>query len=209
MACSRMRTRSSSRWMKRGRWAGNISGTYRLPYNVSVSGFLQSKSGVKGQRTNIFRTADPDGGPADRQQRQHDDSSRAVRFPESVCLQHPQLPGEQGLPHGRRPEARHRLRYVQCAEFCDSDRRRIPVGSNVRLCHWRHAAAHHAHRRAVHVLDGGSMKRVKFGAAIAALVSARRRDDYRRHAGGRPRRANAGSSIAQLRHEPVQGRDQV
>jgi Carboxypeptidase regulatory-like domain len=45
-------------------WAGNISGTYRLPYDVSVSGFLQSQAGVKGQRTNIFRTADPDGGPS-------------------------------------------------------------------------------------------------------------------------------------------------
>jgi hypothetical protein len=45
-------------------WAGNVSGTYRFPYDVSVSGFLQSKSGVKGQRTNVFRTADPDGGPS-------------------------------------------------------------------------------------------------------------------------------------------------
>jgi hypothetical protein len=45
-------------------WAGNISGTYRMPYDVSVSGFLQSRSGVKGQRNYIFRTADPDGGPA-------------------------------------------------------------------------------------------------------------------------------------------------
>jgi hypothetical protein len=45
-------------------WAGNVSGTYRLPYDVSVSGFLQSQAGVKGQRTNIFRTADPDGGPS-------------------------------------------------------------------------------------------------------------------------------------------------
>jgi hypothetical protein len=45
-------------------WAGNISGTYRLPYNISLSGFLQSQAGVKGQRTNIFRTADPDGGRA-------------------------------------------------------------------------------------------------------------------------------------------------
>jgi len=44
-------------------WAGNINGTYRMPYGISVSGFLQSKSGVKGQRTNIFRSADPDGGP--------------------------------------------------------------------------------------------------------------------------------------------------
>jgi hypothetical protein len=45
-------------------WAGNISATYRMPYDISVSGFLQSKAGVKGQRTNIFRTADPDGGPS-------------------------------------------------------------------------------------------------------------------------------------------------
>jgi hypothetical protein len=44
-------------------WAGNISASYRLPYDVNVSGFLQSKSGVKGQRTYTFRTADPDGGP--------------------------------------------------------------------------------------------------------------------------------------------------
>jgi hypothetical protein len=45
-------------------WAGNVSATYRLPYDISVSGFLQSKAGVKGQRTNIFRATDPDGGPS-------------------------------------------------------------------------------------------------------------------------------------------------
>jgi carboxypeptidase family protein len=45
-------------------WAGNVSASYRLPYGVSISGFLQSRSGVKGQRTNVFRTADPDGGPS-------------------------------------------------------------------------------------------------------------------------------------------------
>jgi len=45
-------------------WAGNVSGTYRLPGDVNVSGFLQSRSGVLGQRTYIFRQADPDGGPA-------------------------------------------------------------------------------------------------------------------------------------------------
>jgi outer membrane receptor protein involved in Fe transport len=44
-------------------WAGSVSGTYRFPYDVSVSGFLQSRSGVKGQRTYQFRAADPDGGP--------------------------------------------------------------------------------------------------------------------------------------------------
>ena len=45
-------------------WAGNVSASYRLPWDVSVSGFLQSRSGVKGQRTNTFRTADPAGGPS-------------------------------------------------------------------------------------------------------------------------------------------------
>jgi carboxypeptidase family protein len=45
-------------------WAGSVSGTYRLPGDVSVSGFLQSKTGVKGQRTYIFRQVDPAGGPS-------------------------------------------------------------------------------------------------------------------------------------------------
>ena len=45
-------------------WAGNISGSYRLPGDVTLSGFLQSKTGVLGQRTNIFRQVDPDGGPS-------------------------------------------------------------------------------------------------------------------------------------------------
>ena len=45
-------------------WAGNLNGTYRLPYGVSVSGFLQTKNGLRGQRTYIFRQVDPDGGAA-------------------------------------------------------------------------------------------------------------------------------------------------
>jgi hypothetical protein len=45
-------------------WAGNVSASYRLPYDVSISGFLQSRAGVKGQRTVTFRQADPDGGPS-------------------------------------------------------------------------------------------------------------------------------------------------
>ena len=43
-------------------WAGTVSGSYRAFYDISVSGFLQSKSGVKGQRTHIFSRNDPDGG---------------------------------------------------------------------------------------------------------------------------------------------------
>jgi hypothetical protein len=43
-------------------WAGTVTGTYRLPYGVSVSGFLTSQSGLRGRRTNLFRQIDPDGG---------------------------------------------------------------------------------------------------------------------------------------------------
>jgi hypothetical protein len=45
-------------------WAGSVSGSYRLPAGVTVSGFLQSKNGALGQRTYIFRQVDPDGGPS-------------------------------------------------------------------------------------------------------------------------------------------------
>ena len=136
-------------------WAGNISATYRLPYDVSVSGFLQSKSGVKGQRTNIFRTADPMAvrrSPTTATRRFASSRTRSQSF----RLQHSQLPGEQGFPHDWWPEVFHRFRYVQRVEFRHADRRRFRVGADVRLCHRRHAAAHYAHRRAVHVLAGRS-----------------------------------------------------
>lgn len=48
-------------------WAANASGNYRLPWGVNFGAYLQSKVGVQGQRTVIFRSADPDGGPALRQ----------------------------------------------------------------------------------------------------------------------------------------------
>lgn len=43
-------------------WASNISGSYRLPWDVNVGAYLQSKIGVQGQRTYIFAATDPDGG---------------------------------------------------------------------------------------------------------------------------------------------------
>ena len=49
-------------------WASNLSGSYRLPWDVQFAAFLQSKVGVQGQRTNVFRAADPDGGTPLRQQ---------------------------------------------------------------------------------------------------------------------------------------------
>jgi Carboxypeptidase regulatory-like domain/TonB dependent receptor-like, beta-barrel len=48
-------------------WASNLSGSYRLPWDVQFAAFLQSKVGVQGLRTNIFRATDPDGGPPLRQ----------------------------------------------------------------------------------------------------------------------------------------------
>jgi hypothetical protein len=43
-------------------WASIVTGSYRLPGDVLLSAFLQAKTGVLGQRTNIFRMADPDRG---------------------------------------------------------------------------------------------------------------------------------------------------
>src|SRR5205823_14830838 len=40
-------------------WAGNVNVSYRLPGDVSLAGFLQSRNGVLGQRTYIFRQVDP------------------------------------------------------------------------------------------------------------------------------------------------------
>jgi hypothetical protein len=48
-------------------WGANVSGSYLLPGDVRISAFVQSKMGEKGQRTNIFRAADPAGGPPLRQ----------------------------------------------------------------------------------------------------------------------------------------------
>ena len=48
-------------------WGLNGSGMYRLPGEVQLAMFIQAKSGIKGQRTNIFRSADPDGGTPLRQ----------------------------------------------------------------------------------------------------------------------------------------------
>jgi hypothetical protein len=45
------------------KWAGNISGSYSLPLGIQLGAFVQSKVGIQGQRTNVFRAVDPDGGP--------------------------------------------------------------------------------------------------------------------------------------------------
>lgn len=43
-------------------WAANFNVSYHLPLDVLAAVSLQSKQGAKGQRTNLFRTVDPDGG---------------------------------------------------------------------------------------------------------------------------------------------------
>jgi hypothetical protein len=48
-------------------WGSNFSAVYRFPADIQVAGFVQAKKGVTGQRTNIFRSQDPDGGPPLRQ----------------------------------------------------------------------------------------------------------------------------------------------
>ena len=48
-------------------WVFKTMGNYRMPADVMVSGVFDVISGTPGQRTNIFRSADPDGGPPLRQ----------------------------------------------------------------------------------------------------------------------------------------------
>lgn len=44
------------------KWAGNVSGSYSLPFGIQLGAFMQSKVGIQAQRTNVFRAVDPDGG---------------------------------------------------------------------------------------------------------------------------------------------------
>src|SRR6185295_4709045 len=48
-------------------WASNLSASYLFPGSVRIAGFVTSKSGLKGARTNIFRAVDPSGGISLRQ----------------------------------------------------------------------------------------------------------------------------------------------
>src|SRR4029453_19429974 len=41
-------------------WGSNVSGSYAPPGDVGLSAYVQSKTGAKGARTNIFRAADSD-----------------------------------------------------------------------------------------------------------------------------------------------------
>jgi hypothetical protein len=45
-----------------------VNGSYMLPYDITLGGTLAVKTGVLGQRTYVFRAADPLGGPPLRQQ---------------------------------------------------------------------------------------------------------------------------------------------
>jgi hypothetical protein len=48
-------------------WGYKVTGNYRLPYDIVFSGVFDIQPGFKGQRTYIFRSADPDGGTPLRQ----------------------------------------------------------------------------------------------------------------------------------------------
>jgi hypothetical protein len=45
-------------------WVFKVNGTMRLPYDIVASGLFDLQPGVRGQRTYVFRAADPNGGPA-------------------------------------------------------------------------------------------------------------------------------------------------
>jgi Carboxypeptidase regulatory-like domain len=45
-------------------WGANFNISYHFPFDILGAMSLQAKQGAKGQRTNLFRTQDPDGGTA-------------------------------------------------------------------------------------------------------------------------------------------------
>jgi hypothetical protein len=91
-------------------WAGNVTGSYRMPGDVTLSGFLQTKNGVTGQRTYIFRQADPDGGPAIVQ-----NGNTTIRVE----------------PYGRRLSAQNILNLRASKDFSLGGARRIDVDVDV------------------------------------------------------------------------------
>ena len=76
-------------------------------------------------------------------------------------------------------------------------------GSDVRLCDWRHAAAHYAHWRAVHFLTGELYETLKIrsGHRRARLLG-RRGEFIVVTPAGNHVSTTAVSAVAQLRHEP-------
>jgi hypothetical protein len=49
-------------------WVYKINGSYQFPYGIVFSGLFDIQPGIRGQRTYVFRAADPNGGPSLKQQ---------------------------------------------------------------------------------------------------------------------------------------------
>jgi hypothetical protein len=49
-------------------WVYKINGSYQFPHNIVFSGLFDVQPGIRGQRTYVFRAADPSGGPSLKQQ---------------------------------------------------------------------------------------------------------------------------------------------
>ena len=133
-------------------WGMNLSGMYRLPADVRLAAFLQAKRGVTGQRTNIFRSADPDGGTPLRQlstvtlrlepygsQRGDTITSTNLRVSKDVRL------GGSARVVRCGPVQRVQLGCAHCHY--------LAVGPAVRSHHRSALAAHCAVRRAVQLLS--------------------------------------------------------
>ena len=134
------------------KWAGNVSGNYSLPLGIQLGAFIQSKIGIQGQRTNVFRAVDPDGGRALSQLTTVTLKLDEPGAQKSAAIHVVNLRASKYLrAHGRQPRA-IRLRRVQPVQRKLADYSQFRVGADVRLCHGGRAAAHRANRLPVYVL---------------------------------------------------------
>ena len=132
------------------RWAGNVSGNYRLPYGVQFGVRLQSKIGVQGQRTTIFRATDPDGGTPLRQLQHRDFADGAVsarrQARRSTCWTF--APAKELIGGSNRSVRFDLFNLLNSSAQTNTQFRR----ADVPVCDRRGAAAHRATRREIQLL---------------------------------------------------------
>ena len=137
-------------------WAGNVTGSYRMPGDFSSPDSFRPRTACTGQRTYIFRQADPDGGPAIAQNGNTTirvEPYGAQRLSAQNILN---LRGSKDLKLGGGAAAQYRRRRLQRVERGDADRGHVRDGPVIRLYQQRHPGAYRAPGRAFPVLMSSS-----------------------------------------------------
>ena len=133
-------------------WGYKVSGNYRLPWDLSFSGVFDVQPGLLGQRTNIFRATDPDGGPPLRRVEHGHAAARRLRRADRRLspVGQPATVEVHEAEKGRAAVEHRRAQRVQLERALGLHLR---VGPDVRIRHGVHQSARAAIRRGVPVLS--------------------------------------------------------